>query len=239
MPRHRYSVVSRTAIATQAATAGKRAGGRAALSAADERGAQILKCLRAHAFEIVVFDSFEELSGEAGPQDFSVIVLWAQDTVSAPARLVEPLAQRFAPAPIVMVCAGIERWAVRAALAAGASGVVLLDELGTALWPCLQAVQSGQTCVPRGHWRQIVPPALSAREKQILGLVVMGYMNSQIAAQLFLAESTVKSHLSSAFGKLGVRSRNEAVNLILDPERGLGMGILGLVGEPVQPAVAG
>ncbi len=61
----------------------------------------------------------------------------------------------------------------------------------------------------------------------------MGYMNGQIAQQLFLAESTVKSHLSSAFRKLGVRSRNEAVNLILDPERGLGMGILALGVEPV------
>ncbi len=62
----------------------------------------------------------------------------------------------------------------------------------------------------------------------------MGYMNGQIAEQLFLAESTVKSHLSSAFGKLGVRSRNEAVDLILDAERGLGMGILGLGGDPVE-----
>jgi len=225
--------VSRTANATRAARAAKGAGGRAALIAAGERGERILECLRARAFEIVLFDSLEELSGEAGPQDFSVIVLWAQDTVSAPAKLVEPLAQRFAQTPIVMVCAEIERWAVRTALAAGTAGVVLLDDLDAALWPCLQAVQSDQTCVPRGHWRQIEPPALSAREKQILALVVMGYMNSQIAAQLFLAESTVKSHLSSAFGKLGVRSRNEAASLILDPERGLGMGILGLEGETI------
>jgi DNA-binding NarL/FixJ family response regulator len=99
-------------------------------------------------------------------------------------------------------------------------------------------VRVGQICVPREHWRQVQPPVLSTREKQILGLVVMGYMNSQIASTLFLAESTVKSHLSSAFGKLGVRSRNEAVSLILDPERGLGMGILGLGGEPVESAAA-
>ena len=66
----------------------------------------------------------------------------------------------------------------------------------------------------------------------------MGYSNSQIADQLFLAESTVKSHLSSAFGKLGVRSRNEAVHLILDPERGLGMGILALGGEPIADSAA-
>jgi len=112
--------------------------------------------------------------------------------------------------------------------------VVLEAELACALGPCVQAVLAGQTCVPRQNWQQIDPPALSSREKQILGLVVMGYMNGQIAEQLFLAESTVKSHLSSAFGKLGVRSRHEAVDLILDSERGLGMGILALGGEPVE-----
>jgi DNA-binding NarL/FixJ family response regulator len=88
--------------------------------------------------------------------------------------------------------------------------------------------------VPRRHAPQVEPATLSAREKQILGLVVMGYMNSEIAEQLFVAESTVKSHLSSAFSKLGVRSRNEAVDLIVDPERGLGMGILALGGEPIE-----
>jgi DNA-binding NarL/FixJ family response regulator len=167
-----------------------------------------------------------------------VIVLWIEDTVSALARLVEPLTQGFEQVPVVVVCAGIDRWEIRSALAAGAVGVVLYDDLNAALSPCIQAVRAGQTCVPRSHWRQIDPPALSSREKQILGLVVMGYMNSQIAQQLFLAESTVKSHLSSAFGKLGVRSRNEAVNLILDPERGLGTGILALGGEPLESRTA-
>jgi DNA-binding NarL/FixJ family response regulator len=133
-----------------------------------------------------------------------------------------------------MIESGIAADSSIAALAAGAAGVVLADAIDSALGPCLRAVLSGQTCVPREHWRQIEPPALSSREKQILGLVVMGYMNGQIAERLFLAESTVKSHLSSAFGKLGVRSRNEAVNLILDTERGLGMGILALGGEPLE-----
>ncbi|HZK74318.1 MAG TPA: response regulator transcription factor [Clostridia bacterium] len=194
---------------------------------------RIAEVLRRHALKIDSFDSLEELLDEPNSQPPAVIVLWAQDTISASSTLVEPLAGRFAHSAIVLVCAEIERWAVRSTLAAGAAGVVLLDDLDRTLGPCLQAVQAGQTCVPRGHWRQIQPPALSTREKQILALVVMGYMNSQIAAQLFLAESTVKSHLSSAFGKLGVRSRNEAAGLILDPQRGLGMGILALDGEPV------
>lgn len=165
---------------------------------------------------------------------FGAIVLWLEDTISRVPGLIEPLIRRFEGVPVVLVCADIQRWELRSALAAGAAGVVISDDLKDCLGPCLRAVMVGQVCVPRAHWRQIEPPVLSTREKQILGLVVMGYMNSQIAERLFLAESTVKSHLSSAFGKLGVRSRNEAVELILNPERGLGMGILGLGGEPIE-----
>jgi DNA-binding NarL/FixJ family response regulator len=111
---------------------------------------------------------------------------------------------------------------------------VLVGELDATLGPCLAAALAGQVCVPRPHAPQVQPAALSAREKQILGLVVMGLMNGEIARQLFVAESTVKSHLSSAFAKLGVHSRNEAVDLIVDPERGRGVGILSLGGEPLD-----
>ena len=55
--------------------------------------------------------------------------------------------------------------------------------------------------------------------------MVTGQTNSQIASELFLAESTVKSHLSSAFGKLGVSSRSEAAAVIsIDRGHGLGIG---------------
>jgi DNA-binding CsgD family transcriptional regulator len=121
-----------------------------------------------------------------------------------------------------------------AASAEFVTGVVLSSELDSALGPCLAAVRAGQLCVPVGNRRHLQRPVLSMREKQILGLVVMGYLNSQIARRLYLAESTVKSHLTSAFGKLEVRSRHEAVDLILNPEFGLALGILSLGGEPVQ-----
>jgi DNA-binding NarL/FixJ family response regulator len=203
-----------------------------ALIAGDDARTQITRVamrekLAFHAFA----DVNEMLRAELDPL---LIVMWIEDAGLSLPKTIESLSQRSEHAPIVAACPTIERWEMRAALAAGAAGVVLHESLDTAFGPCLRAVIAGQLCVPRDHWRQIEPPALSSREKQILGLVVMGYMNSQIAEQLFLAESTVKSHLSSAFGKLGVRSRNEAVNLILDPERGLGMGILSLGGEPLQ-----
>jgi DNA-binding NarL/FixJ family response regulator len=186
----------------------------------------------------VAFDDLQALIERSPNLNPALVVLWVDDTGSGLMGLIEPLTRSFVETPLIIACSSIERRGVRAALMAGAVGIVLWKNLATALGPCVQAVQAGQTCIPRAHWRQLEPPALSSREKQILGLVVMGYMNGQIAQQLFLAESTVKSHLSSAFRKLGVRSRNEAVSLILDPERGLGMGILALGGEPVGPAVA-
>jgi DNA-binding NarL/FixJ family response regulator len=204
------------------------------LIAAGRPGAQIAALLRQQGLKTTRFATPEELPPEETVSDPSLVVIWAREHSSL-ARTIAPLTQRFEDVPLLVVCAEIQRWGVRTALNAGAAGVVLFEELEQTFPPCLQAVMAGQICVPRAFSRQIEPPALSSREKQILGLVVMGYMNSQIAEQLFLAESTVKSHLSSAFGKLGVRSRNEAVNLILDPDRGLGMGILALVGDTKEP----
>jgi DNA-binding NarL/FixJ family response regulator len=138
-----------------------------------------------------------------------------------------------------VVCDRIRPGELRQALAAGIGGVVLSDGLEERLVPCLGAIASGQVCVPRAQAGQVDAASLSARERQILGLVVMGYMNSEIAEQLVVAESTVKSHLSSAFAKLGVKSRHEAADLILDAERGLGMGILAIGGEPIEPVEGG
>jgi DNA-binding CsgD family transcriptional regulator len=202
-------------------------------------GEAIAEILAIEGFSPVSFDGVKALTDVPEGVDPWGIVLWLESSVSSVPSLLEPLTTRFEQVPVVLACAAIRRREVRVALAAGAAGVVVYDELDSTLGPCLRAVRVGQICVPRGYGRQIEPPVLSTREKQILGLVVMGYMNAEIARRLFLAESTVKSHLSSAFGKLGVRSRNEAVDLILRPEHGLGMGILALGGDPVLTVSAG
>jgi len=55
---------------------------------------------------------------------------------------------------------------------------------------------------------------LTARELQVLRLVASGKTNKSIAAELFLSEKTVESHMSRLFGKLGVRSRAEVAKAI-------------------------
>jgi DNA-binding NarL/FixJ family response regulator len=118
------------------------------------------------------------------------------------------------------------RRGVRRALEAGADGVVFETEVETALTWTVRAVLAGQTAVPAAGRHEVDRPTLSGREKQVLGMVVMGMSNKAIASKLFLAESTVKCHLSSAFSKLGVRSRNEAADLILHSGAGLGLGLI-------------
>jgi DNA-binding NarL/FixJ family response regulator len=210
------------------------AGAAVALIAGKGPRERIGAVLEEQGWKLTAFEDVEDLVEHGGECDSRLVAVWVDDASANAARQVERVQGALEHALVVVICPEIQRWEVRAVLAMGATGVVLERELAGTLGPCLHAVRVGQVCVPRQQWRQIAPPALSAREKQILGLVVMGYMNSQIAERLFLAESTVKSHLSSAFGKLGVRSRNEAVNLILDTERGFGMGILALGGEPLE-----
>jgi NarL family two-component system response regulator LiaR len=66
---------------------------------------------------------------------------------------------------------------------------------------------------------QPAPPALTAREREVLRLVARGDPNKAIAAALGITERTVKFHLSALMGKLGAANRTEAVRLAA--QRGL------------------
>ena len=129
---------------------------------------------------------------------------------------------------LVAVIPEDSRRGVRRALEAGADGVVFETEVEATLTLTVRAVLAGQTAVPAAARHEVDRPTLSGREKQVLGMVVVGMTNKAIAGKLYLAESTVKCHLSSAFSKLGVRSRNEAADLILHSGSGLGLGMVGL-----------
>jgi DNA-binding NarL/FixJ family response regulator len=105
---------------------------------------------------------------------------------------------------------------VRRGLDAGADAIVFEPMIESTLAVTISAVGSGQAVVPRELRASVQRPALSHRERQVLTFVTQGLTNSEIAEELFLSESTVKSHLSSAFAKFGVRSRREAAALFLE-----------------------
>lgn len=193
---------------------------------------EVVSALYDEGLEVSVAESIEALSERCGDGSPSLIVFIGDRSAPGLSGTLGSMRESWPKAHLVLVCVALQGWEVRAALAAGADGIVLGETAAVALGPCLRAVQAGQICVPRGHGRQINRPVLSLREKQILGLVAMGYTNSQIAERLYLAESTIKSHLSSVYCKLEVRSRYEAADLVLNPERGMALGTLALGSEP-------
>jgi DNA-binding NarL/FixJ family response regulator len=133
---------------------------------------------------------------------------------------------------IVAVCETADRRALRRLLDGGIDGFVFAGQLEDALGPTVAAVFAGQMVVPRDLGDAVEKPSLSARERQILAMVMMGLTNQEIGGRMYLAESTVKSHLSSAYTKLGVRSRSEAVAMILDQPDSLGTGIAAVAPKP-------
>jgi DNA-binding NarL/FixJ family response regulator len=132
--------------------------------------------------------------------------------------------------PTVVVSRRSDRAAVDEVLTAGATGFVTDDQLEERLGPTVRAVLVGQVVVPAEHRDAVAQPILSPREKQVLSMVVLGFTNREVANKLHVTETTVKSHLSSVYRKLRVRSRHEATALILS-DKNLGLGILALSGE--------
>ena len=118
------------------------------------------------------------------------------------------------------------------ALEAGAAGFVLKDSSAEELIAAVRAVAAGAAwfdpaVTPRilEHYRRHVAPAgreaarlelLTDRELDVLQLIARGATNGEIAAQLYVAEATVKSHVGSIFGKLGVRDRAAAIVFAYD-----------------------
>lgn len=112
------------------------------------------------------------------------------------------------------------------ALAAGAQGYLLKDatpdELGRAVRALMHggaALEPGVAARVLGRMNALERDELSAREREVLRLIIAGASNKAIAAQLTLSENTIKTHISRIFGKLDVQSRAEAVAIAL--QRGL------------------
>jgi DNA-binding NarL/FixJ family response regulator len=121
---------------------------------------------------------------------------------------------------------------VFSALRSGASGFVLKDVLPAELARAIRAVANGDAVVAPSVTRRLLDTfiqhlpgpshplgaagdtrlsSLTDREREILVEVAGGLSNAEIAAKLFLAEATVKTHMGRVLSKLGLRDRVQAV----------------------------
>jgi DNA-binding NarL/FixJ family response regulator len=106
--------------------------------------------------------------------------------------------------------------AVRAALREGVDAVVWDEQTEAALALAVRGAGVGLSVIPCDAGERLEPPPLSHREREVLALAADGASNQQIARRLMISLSTVKSHLSSSFAKLGVGGRSEALAAIAD-----------------------
>ena len=109
---------------------------------------------------------------------------------------------------------------IRRLIRAGVRGVVREGDLEATLAVTVRAASSGQIAIPASVASPLGREPLSHREREVLNLVALGCTNREIADRMYVAESTVKSHLSSVFAKLNITSRSEAAALVLESELG-------------------
>jgi DNA-binding NarL/FixJ family response regulator len=113
------------------------------------------------------------------------------------------------------------------ALRAGASGFVLKDDPPEQLIAAVRTVASGDALLSPAVTKRVIgaftrmprptPPRelddLSAREREVFRLVARGLSNAQIGKELFIGETTVKTHVTHILSKLGLHDRVQAVVL--------------------------
>lgn len=130
-----------------------------------------------------------------------------------------------APRVLILTTYDLDEHVV-AALRAGASGFLLKDTAPERLAEAIRVVAAGDALLAPSVTRRLIEryarhgpdsrrvtalEELTPRERDVLALLARGLTNAEVADTLVVAESTVKSHVSAVFAKLGVRDRAQAV----------------------------
>ncbi|HZQ02599.1 MAG TPA: response regulator transcription factor [Gaiellaceae bacterium] len=162
------------------------------------------------------------LAGELDPDVILMDVRMPKlDGVEATRRLVDAGARARV---LVLTTFDLDEY-VYASIRAGASGFLLKDVKPAELVDAIRVVAAGNTLFgpaaakhlierfaePRAAAADAALDQLTDREREILRLLAQGLSNAEIAQQLYLSETTMKSHVSAVLRKLGVRDRLQAV----------------------------
>jgi DNA-binding NarL/FixJ family response regulator len=181
-------------------------------------------------------DNRFEVLGEAatGAEAITLAAAHQPDVVLMDLRMPEvdgvtaiaELARRGVPSRILVLTTYDTDSDVLPAIEAGATGYLLKDAPREELFRAVEAAARGQAVLSpavatrlMGQMRAPASDTLSQRELEVLALIARGSTNREAAAQLFISEATVKTHLLHVYAKLGVKDRAAAVAVAF--ERGL------------------
>ena len=149
-----------------------------------------------------------------------------EGSCEAIADLLKALQQLDSPPRTLLVSEHQDPDDLFAGMQAGASGYVTKDRIATELLIAINAIEAGQTYLSpamvtsffylfQANAKQAIEKCrllkLSKREQEVLKLLARGEPNEAIAQELFISIATVKSHFTSIFEKLGVKSRTQAI----------------------------
>jgi NarL family two-component system response regulator LiaR len=151
------------------------------------------------------------------------LVMPRMDGVAA----IQAIRERWPQVQIIALTSFKDRDMVQDALRAGAIGYLLKDVSADALAEAIRAAHAGRPTLAPEAAQALIEVAragdegpetghdLTPREREVLALLVEGLNNPQIGERLVISVTTVRSHVSSIFSKLGVSNRAEAVALAL------------------------
>jgi DNA-binding NarL/FixJ family response regulator len=155
------------------------------------------------------------------------------DGIEATAKIIEQAGRSPRPAGqpplrvVVLTTFDLDEYALRA-IRAGASGFLLKDAPPEELLGAVRTVHAGDAVIAPSTTRRLLEhlapllpdaeqapstalEALTEREREVLVLMARGRSNTEIAADLVVAEATVKTHVGRVLAKLGARDRVQAV----------------------------
>ena len=154
--------------------------------------------------DIVLYDTFGQVTGDG---------LDLEDYV------------RDSGAKVVIYSWNLEPDLIRAAMSGGASGYLSKVLTGPVIAEALQRIMGGETVVVTGEHETSVgavgdwpgrSAGLSPREAEVLALIANGLTNKDIAERAFVSPNTIKTYIRSAYRKIGVERRSQAILWALD-----------------------
>jgi DNA-binding NarL/FixJ family response regulator len=168
------------------------------------------------------------IGGESSAGSPSCVVLYAGGMEEGWREGMARIRERYPGVPLLVFGSQLDLGLAWATLKNGADGFVHAQMHPAQVLRAVEVVQKGELAAPRGLLGYFLSQNenpnigdLTARQREILEMVVEGLSNAEIARRLYLSESTIKQHLRAVYKELGVRNRTQAAKTMREHARGV------------------